>query len=335
MNDNFWVSALPFIKWTLVIVSGLFAIYGIYVERRTRSGNINQAGRHLLPWVILLGVLGIASHLGENELQRIEDTKKAKAHEELLTEIRSGVYSLQPNSGLLLSYGINLSLNDPVLHAYRNRLLIEVAAHSNASIAKIILTNSSPILSYDTGTRAMKVQGIRFNGKSLLHPGGSPEDGKHAADIFQRLGLYGSFSKGLTNVPSEGNYPPDANIKFFTPVNADNVGFEFHSDSGALDISIKDISLPSLKTWRSDGKVGSLVDLQRCLFFCRFEWRPSDEVDFFDEEGGRISNRLQLSAVGFHLAGLQLDCLQLTPLTNRGDNAFYQTLTESIRGIGL
>lgn len=306
MSDNFWSLVLPYIKWISVFVTGVFAIYGIYVERRTRAGNINQAGRRLLPWVVFLAVLGVASHFGESQLQRKEEAEKSKAHDELLAEIRSGVYSLHPNSGLRLRYSIELPLDDPALNAYRKRLLTEIASHSNA---------------LDT---------FQFNSKSSLRPGGSSTDGSNAAAMYNQLGLYGSFSQGLTDVPSGGIYPPPGNVSFFAPISMGHVVFEFQKDSRLLHVSIQDVSLPGLPAWQSDGKVGSLVGLQRCLFYCRIEYRPSDP---FDEAGGRILNGLRLSDVSFDLGGVRLDCQQLKLVTNPIDRAYYQTLSSSVRSV--
>jgi hypothetical protein len=287
--------------------------------------------------VVLLATVGGASHFGENHIQKKEEAARAKAHDQLLSEIRSGVFSLQPNPGLRLRYILDLPLDDPALVAYRNRLAAEIAAHSNALTAGKRWTNSIPILSRDIKTGFTNVVGLRFDGRSSLRPGGSPVDGKHAKDVVDGLGLYGSFSEGLASISDSGNYPPDANVKIFGAVREGEIAFEFGMEPAKLNISVTDIKFAGPRFWKSDGKVGSLIGLQRCLFFCRLEWNDffhvSDVDDFFDDTGGRISTALQLSAVGFDVAGVQLDCHQLKPVTNHTDRAFYQPLSNTVRSV--
>ena len=272
--------ALAVIKFSSLILTGVFGAYGLLVKFKDENGEITKAGRNALVLILMSTVtsgLSAAFELYRDsvrertalEAQSKETLETAKRTELLLSGINR---SLQPISTLIVSHWINVPMDHVGLKPYITRFESELPR-------ALALLSAGRFVGYRGGSfdEARNPIDIEFDGSAVLAPNKSSEELAFMVLGYCEVSL--EFFKSPIDpalhylVNDRSGKSPDLRIELRSglgiPGAGGNHNIEYSLKNKTFKLSGFDLSSDS-KFWRSTGKIISIPDLAGSQLFIAF-----------------------------------------------------------------
>lgn len=272
-------TAIAISKYTGMILSGVFGVFGLLVKFRDARGKITRAGRTALILIVVSTLVALSSQTFEMLRSRREhalaaerqarDTLEAvQRTEKMLSEINRG---LHPITEISAGFSISVHGAHPQMKAYIARLRKEaVKVVSDLKSGKDVL-GIVPNTEGDDPRNA-NYESLSFVGSSSLAPKKNTEEVAFLVLNYATVEL--EFYVNPTSRRSHER--PDLQVSVFSTLDKGvfDQGHSVEYDIGSSDLTINLFMLKSdRRSWQSSGRIVGLPDLLGSQMVVRL--RPS------------------------------------------------------------